>query len=562
MEKIWLKEYPPGIPEEINPDTYSSIVEMLEQSCEKFAYRPAFYSLGTMITFQQFEKASRHFAAYLQHELHLKKGDRIAIMLPNLLQYPIVMFGALRAGLIVVNVNPLYTVHELAYQLKDAWVETIVVVDNFAKTVEQALPATPLKNIIVTQIGDLLPRPKAWLIHTVLKYIRKKIPAWHIPHAIDFRQILLKNKMKHFQPVTIAPTDIAFLQYTGGTTGISKGAVLTHRNMIANEAQAEAWFKPLFTPGQEIIITALPLYHIFSLLANCLFISKIGGLNVFIANPRDIPTLIKEMKKFKFTAITGVNTLFNGLLKNPHFAKLDFSALKLSLGGGMAVQQIVAEKWQEVTHCPLLEAYGLTETSPAVAVNPINIKTYNGSVGLPLPSTLVTILDEYGKELPMGQSGELGVKGPQVMDGYWKNPAETAKVFTRDGWLLTGDIASIDDKGFVHILERKKDMILVSGFNVYPNEVEDVLVKMPGIVEAAVIGIPDEHSGEIVKAFIVKSDPKLTAEDIIQYCYHELTPYKVPKAIEFCKELPKTNVGKILRRALRTQPYRDTISPI
>lgn len=551
VDKIWLKNYPPGIPAEINPDTYQSIVDIFLQSCQKFADLPAFYNLGVTLTYRQIEEHSRAFAAYLQQELKLKKGDRFAIMLPNILQYPVVLFGALRAGLTIVNVNPLYTPRELAQQLTDSGAETIIVLENFAHTVQEVMRKTPLKNIIITHLGDFFSLPKSLLTDFFLKYIKKKIPNWHISGALKFKYILAQGHKLTLNPVNIKSDDIAFLQYTGGTTGISKGAMLTQRNMIANMLQAEAWFSPLFQYGQEIIITALPLYHIFSLLANCLFIIKIGGFNILITNPRDVPHMIDEMSKFKFTVITGVNTLFNALLNNSQFSHLDFRAMKMSLGGGMAVQKAVAEKWQKTTGVTLLEAYGLTETSPCVAVNPTNLEKYNGSIGLPVPSTDVRIFDEDGNEVPIGESGELAIKGPQVMLGYWKNPKETEKVFTSDGWLLTGDIACLDEQGFLRILERKKDMILVSGFNVYPNEIEDVIMQIPGVIETAAIGVPDEHSGEAVKVFIVKKDPNLTAEKVMQFCRENLTGYKLPKHIEFRKELPKTNVGKILRRALR-----------
>lgn len=554
VEKIWLKSYPLGVPAEINPDIYQSIIEIYEASCKQYADRPAFYNLGVTITYAELNEYSRIFAAYLQSTLQLKKGSRFAIMLPNTLQYPIALFGALRAGLIVVNVNPLYSADELAHQLNDSETESLIVLSNFANVVEKALPRIPkLKNIIVTELGDLFPRLKAVITYLALKYIYKKIPNYHLPQKIQFKHVLSVGKNLPFTAVSLRNTDPAFLQYTGGTTGISKGAVLTHRNIIANILQAEAWFDTLLKQqADEIIITALPLYHIFSLLANCLFFSKIGGLNVLITNPRDIPALIKEMRKFKFTSITGVNTLFNAMLKDPDFASLDFSHLWLALGGGMAVQRVVAEKWQLVTGKPLIEAYGLTETSPCVSINPINDHAYNGSIGLPVPSTDVCIFDEDGNEVSIGQAGELAIKGPQVMEGYWQNPTETAKVFNKEGWLLTGDIASIDGQGFLRLLERKKDMIIVSGFNVYPNEIEDVVAQLPGVNEVAVVGIPDERSGEAVKAYVIKDQPNLTAEEVIEFAREHLTPYKVPKQIEFCKELPKTNVGKILRRALKT----------
>lgn len=553
MERTWLKNYEKEVPVEINPDSYSSVVEILEEACHKYSDLPAFYNLGTTLTYKQIDERARIFASYLQNVLKLQKGDRVAIMLPNLLQYPIAMLGILRAGLIVVNINPLYTSKELAFQLNDSGAQTILVLANFAHTVEAALPEVTLKNIIVTEIGDLLSWPQGLIINFVVKHIKKKVPAWNIPQAVQFKHAMMEAKNKTFQRVVLTSEDIAFLQYTGGTTGVSKAAILTHRNLIANILQAEAWFVPIINPGEEIIITALPLYHIFSLTANCLFIMKIGGLNILITNPRDIDDLIAQMRKFKFSVITGVNTLFNALLKNPNFAKLDFSHLKLSLGGGMAVLRTVAEKWQGVTGRPLLEAYGLTETSPCATINPSSLKEYNGTAGLPVSSTLACILDDAGNPVSVSQPGELAIKGPQVMRGYWHSPLETQKVFTLDGWLLTGDIASIDENGYVRILDRKKDMILVSGFNVYPNEIDDVLMSMPGIREVAVVGVPDENSGEVPKAFVVRDNLELTVEEIIKFCHTKLTGYKVPKHIAFCDELPKTNVGKVLRRALRTE---------
>lgn len=553
MEKLWLKSYPAGVPAEINPDAYQSITEIFNISCRNYQNRPAFTNFGKTLTYGEIDQASRDFAAYLQNVLNLKKGDRIAIMMPNLLQYPIAMFGALRAGLIVVNVNPLYTAHELAHQMNDSGAETIVAVTNFASTIEKALPSMPkLKNVILTNMVDMLPLIKGTIMHLVIKYHLKMLPEWNIPKAIMFKQILATGKNLPYEPVAIANTDTAFLQYTGGTTGVSKGAELSHRNIVANIQQADAWFKSCFSDQNETIITALPLYHIFSLTANCLYFTKIGGSNILITNPRDIPGFVKTLRKTKFTIITGVNTLFNGLLKHPDFAKVDFSQLRVSLGGGMAVQKVVATRWKAVTGCLLLEAYGLTETSPCVTINPPDLAEFNGTVGLPVPSTDVKIVDPDGNELPIGEAGELVIKGPQVMRAYWNNPAETAKVFTKDGWLLTGDIAMINEQGFVKILERKKDLILVSGFNVYPNEVEDVISRLPGVREVAVIAIPNENSGEVPKAFIVLDDEALTKADIIKHCRENLTPYKIPREIEFIAELPKTNVGKILRRALRT----------
>ena len=552
VEKIWLKSYPPNVPAEINPDAYQSLVEVFESSCKQFASRPAFYNLGVTLTFADLDKLSRDFAAYLQQDLQMKKGDRLAIMLPNVLQYPIAMYGALRAGLTVVNVNPLYTSDELTFQINNSGAKTIIALANFASTIEKSLPnVTNLKNIVITHVGDMLPAPKAFLLKLMLKYVYKVTPSSKIPDVIKFKDILKKGEGLALARVDLNNQDIAFLQYTGGTTGISKGAILTHRNIIANLQQADAWLNGLMRGRHEIIITALPLYHIFSLTANCFYFGKIGGLNVLITNPRDIAGMIKVMKKFKFSAFTGVNTLFNGLLKHPMFKKLDFSDLQFTLGGGMAVQKVVADKWQEVTGVPLLEAYGLTETSPCVTINPVTEKSYNGTVGLPVSSTEVCILDDEGHEVPIGQSGEVVIKGPQVMKGYWQNPAETAKVFTSDGWLLTGDVGKLDDKGYLTLLERKKDMILVSGFNVYPNEVEEVISRIPGVRECAVIGVHDENSGEAVKAFIVKDQTNLTIAEVIQFCREHLTPYKIPKIIEFKDELPKSNVGKILRRVLR-----------
>lgn len=552
VDKVWLKSYSPGVPAVINPDAYSSLVEIFVSSCQRYRESPAFYSMGTTLDYAEMDALSNDFAAYLQYDLKLKKGDRIAIMLPNILQYPVVMFGALKAGLIVVNVNPLYTADELTHQMKDSGSETLIVLANFAQTAQTAALRYPqLKNIIITYVGDFLSLPRAWVMHLVLKYYYKKIPVWDLPNAVMLKDALKKGRTHAFVPPQIHNEDIAFLQYTGGTTGVSKGAVLTHRNIISNLQQADAWFSDVLIAGHEVTLTALPLYHIFSLTANCMLMIRLGGLNVLIANPRDIPGMVKEMKKFQFTTITGVNTLFNGLLKDPGFARLDFSKLHLTLGGGMAVQQVVAEKWQNITGKPLLEAYGLTETSPCVTINPDNLKSYNGTIGLPVPSTEVAILDNDANILPFGEPGELAVKGPQVMQGYWNNPAETAKVFTKDGWLLTGDIGTMDEHGFVRILERKKDMILVSGFNVYPNEVEGVLARMPGVRECAVIGIPDENSGEAVKAFIVTENPGMSVQDVVKFCREHLTPYKVPKHVEFCTDLPKSNVGKILRRALR-----------
>ena len=553
MEKIWLNSYQAGVPAEIDPSAYSSLVDVFLQSCDKFQDKLAFTHLGTHLTYGQLKAKCRDFAAYCQQVLKLAKGSRLAIMLPNSLQYPVAMFGALQAGLTVVNVNPLYTPRELLHQLKDSGASAIIILENFANTLQQVLPETDVKHVIVSKLGDLFNFPKSFYVNLVLKYIKKMIPAWSIPHAINFKNVLATGEKLVFDTVSVQGNDLAYLQYTGGTTGVAKGAELSHRNMVANLLQASAWVSPAMQEGSEIIITALPLYHIFSLTANCLTFMKFGGLSILITNPRDIPRFVSQIQKFPFTVITGVNTLFNALLNNRKFNTLNFSHLKLTLGGGMAVQKNVAERWQKLTGKILLEAYGLTETSPAATINPLNLTVFNKSIGLPIPSTDVSIRDDKNNEVPLGQQGELCIKGPQVMRGYWNNPEETQKVFSPDGWLLTGDICFIDEKGFLHLVDRKKDMILVSGFNVYPNEVEDVIASHPGVLEVAVIGVKDEHSMEVPKAFIVKKDLSLTAEDILTYCRTQLTGYKIPKYIEFRDELPKSNVGKILRRALRDE---------
>lgn len=556
MTKIWLKSYQEGVPAEIDPDAYTSLVDIFDQSCKKFNNNIAYSNIGSNLSFQQLYDYCRSFSAYCQKKLKLEKGERLAIMLPNLLQYPVAMFGGLQAGLIIVNVNPLYTARELTHQLKDSGATTIVVLANFAHVLQEALPQTDIKNVIVTELGDLFKFPKSVFANFIVKHVKRMVKPWSIPNAIKFNTLLKEGKHETFEPVPIDGKDLAYLQYTGGTTGISKGAELTHRNIVANLEQASAWLKPCIDDGKEIIITALPLYHIFSLTANCLVFMKHGGQNVLITNPRDIPRFVAELTKIPFTAITGVNTLFNALLNYPKFKYVSFNQVKFTLGGGMAVQQTVALRWKAVTGKALLEAYGLTETSPGVTINPLNLKDYNGSIGLPLPSTDVTIRDDDGNDVPIGEAGELLVKGPQVMRAYWKNSDETKKVFTQDGWLKTGDIAIMDDKGFLKLVDRKKDMILVSGFNVYPNEVEDVIAGIPGVLEVAVVAVPDEHSTEAVKAFIVKKNPNLTADDVLVYCHKLLTGYKIPKYIEFRQELPKTNVGKILRRALRDEDLK------
>lgn len=541
----------PGVPAEIDPIPYRSLVDLFLACCDKYADKPAFSNFGAELTYKVLAKKAEAFAAYLQKKWGLKKGDRIALMLPNVLQYPVAMFGAFRAGLSVVNVNPLYTATELKHQLLNAEVETIVILDNFAHVLQAILPETPIKNVIVTRFGDLLPFPKAQAINFVVKYIKKMVPAWHIAEAISFRDVLKQGATLQLKPNSVEGNDIAFLQYTGGTTGTAKGAELTHRNMLANIEQICAWTNSLTKDGKEIVITALPLYHIFSLTANCLAFFKLGSHNVLITNPRDIPLFVKLIKKIPFTIMTGVNTLFNTLLNNKEFCQLNFESLQFIIGGGMAVQKSVAERWQKVTGVPIIEGYGLTEASPVVCVNPLNIDSYTGSIGLPLPSTEIKICNNEGEEVAVGEIGELLVRGPQIMHGYWKAPDETKQVLTMDGWLLTGDMAKMDDKGFIYLVERKKDLIIVSGFNVYPTEVEGIIAQCPGIAEVAVIGVSSELTGEAVKAFIVKTDPHLTEVDIIKFCRQYLTAYKIPKQIEFRDELPKSNVGKILRRKLR-----------
>jgi long-chain acyl-CoA synthetase len=561
MEKLWLKNYQAGVPAEIDVNTYKSVAEVFEKSVTKFADRPAFANMDKIITYRELDKLTRDFGAYLQNKLGLKKGDRVAVMMPNLLQYPIAVFGILRAGLTVVNVNPLYTPRELEHQLKDSGAETIVILENFAITLQDVLKNTPVKNIITTQIGDMLGFPKSLIVNMVVKHVKKMVPSWTIQNTIKFNDTLTQGSRLKLNPVQVGHEDIAFLQYTGGTTGVSKGAMLTNRNIIANMMQAHAWLKPMVREGQEIIITALPLYHIFSLTANCMVFTELGGLNILITNPRDIPAFVKELQKYPVTCMTGVNTLFNALINNPDFSKIDFSTWKLALGGGMAVQRAVAEKWKQVTGVPLIEAYGLTETSPAACINPMDLKEYNGAIGLPVPSTECSVRDEAGNEMPMGEPGELWVRGPQVMKGYWQRPDESAKVLKGDGWLATGDVAIVTPDGFFKLVDRKKDMILVSGFNVYPNEIEDVVAMHSGVLEVACIGIPDDKSGEVVKVFVVKKEQSLTEKEVLEHCKKNLTGYKVPKFIEFRAELPKTNVGKILRRSLRDEEMAKQKTP-
>jgi long-chain acyl-CoA synthetase len=551
MDKAWLKSYPPGMPATIDVDAYQSIAEVFDRSVAEFGDSPAFTNLGTTLSYADMDRLTGNLASYLQRLPNMRKGDRVAIMMPNVLQNPIAIFAALRAGFTVVNTNPLYTTRELKHQLSDSGAKAIIVMENFCHVLQEVIDETPIQHVITTQLGDMLKFPKSLIVNLVVKYVKKMVPAFSLPRCITFKDALNIGAQKPYEPVECSHQDIAFLQYTGGTTGLAKGAMLTHRNMVANMQQASAWIQDNLGADKEVIITALPLYHIFSLTANCLTFMKEGAENYLITNPRDMPNFVKELKNVSFTAITGVNTLFVGLMNTPGFDEIDFSGLKLTLGGGMAVQRPVAERWKKATGVPLIEAYGLTETSPAVCINPLSLAEYNGSIGLPIPSTEVSIQDENGNLMPQGESGELCVRGPQVMKGYWNQEEETAKVFTADGWLKTGDVAKMDAAGYFRIVDRLKDMILVSGFNVYPNEIETVIAGHEGVLEVGVIGEPDEKCGEIVKAVIVKKDQSLTEKDVIKHCKESLTGYKVPKIVEFRSELPKTNVGKILRRELR-----------
>lgn len=555
MERFWLKNYPKGMPADIIIDPKVSIVDMFNRAVKKFGDRPAVSNFGTEITYQELDHLSDYFAAYLQQELGLKKGDRFAIMMPNLIQYLVALHAALKIGMVVVNVNPMYTPGEIEHQVNDAGVDAILVLELFAHTVEQALPKLKtLKHIIVTAIGDSFPTIKRFMANFVMRRIKKMKPNYNLPTAIHYLDMINKGKQLKLERIEINGDDLAFLQYTGGTTGVAKGAMLTHSNIVSNVDQAYHWSGHFLRAGKEIVITALPLYHIFCLLANALLFMRMGGMNVLITNPRDIDGFVKEMSRYKFTAITSVNTLFNALVHNKKFQQLDFSKLHFAMGGGMAVQHAVAVGWQKITGVHILEAYGLTETSPAATINPVYCREYNGSIGLPIPSTEVKIIDDDGGELPIGKEGELCIRGPQVMRGYWNMPEETKKVLTEDGWLKTGDVAKFDEEGFLYIVDRKKDMVVVSGFNVYPNEVEAVIAEHPGVNEVAVIGVPHPVTGEAVKAFIVPVDgEKLASQELITFCRKKLTPYKVPKIFEFRDELPKSNVGKILRRALRDE---------
>ncbi len=556
MEKIWLNDYPAGVPAEIDPNRYSSLVDMFEQAVSRYADKPAFINMGQTMTFRELEQQSRNFAAWLQNSLDLKKGDRVALMIPNLLQYPVALFGILRAGMVAVNINPLYTPRELEHQLKDSGALVIIILSNCAHTLEKVIARTALRHVVLTQIGDQLSRIKGAVVNFVVNHVRRLVPAYHLPDAISFCSVLQKGAQLPFIKPDIANDDVAFFQYTGGTTGIAKGAMLTHCNMQANVAQAKAAYAAVLRDGRELVVTALPLYHIFALTVNCLFFLELGGTSLLITNPRDIPAMVKELSHYPFTVISGVNTLYNALLNNKNFIRLDFSALHFCIGGGMPVLKAVADRWEQVTGRHLLEGYGLTECSPLVTANPYNLKHYTGSIGLPVPSTDIRLINELGLDAAVSEKGELWVRGPQVMKGYWQQPEATKEVL-RQGWLATGDIATMDDRGFLYLVDRKKDMILVSGFNVYPNEIEEVVAQHAKVLESAAVGVLSGSSGETVKLFVVKKEHSLTKNELLTHCHRYLTGYKVPRIIEFRDELPKSNIGKILRRELRDGPRND-----
>lgn len=553
MEKIWLQSYQEGVRAEVDVRAYSSIIDVLHTSVKKFGPQPSFSNMGTTLTYTQTATLVNQFTSYLQNVLKLQKGERVAIMMPNVLQYPVAVFGVLQAGGVVVNVNPLYTPRELAHQLIDSGATAIIVLENFAHTVEKVLEQTSLKQVIVASMGDMLGWLKGTLVNFMLRKVKKMVKPFHIPQSITFPQALALGKKQRFTPVPLGLEDLALLQYTGGTTGISKGAMLTHGNIVANMQQASEWIKANLVPGQEVVVTPLPLYHIFSLTVNIMIFANAGSKNILITNPRDINALVKVLQSNRVTVMSGVNTLFNALIHNEEFKKIDFSSWKLVLGGGMATQKNVAQEWKAITGVPIIDAYGLTEASPGVCANPLNNPEYTGTAGLPVSNTDIEIRDDNGKVLGIGEVGELWVQGPQVMKGYWNRPEETAKVLDSRGFVATGDLAEIDAKGYVRLVDRKKDMILVSGFNVYPNEIEEIVAAMPEVLEVACIGVPNEKTGEAIKLFVVKRDPALTREQIIAYCRQNLTGYKVPKDIEFCEELPKSAVGKILRKDLRTE---------
>jgi long-chain acyl-CoA synthetase len=556
MDKIWLKSYPPGVPADIDPDQYGSLVQILEESFQKYAANNAFVCMDKFLTYAELDAMSKRLGAWLQSR-GMAKGARVAVMMPNVLQYPVALAAILRAGYTVVNVNPLYTPRELEHQLKDSGSEAIIVLENFAHTVQQVLGKTPVRHVVVASMGELLGGVKGMLVDFVVRSVKKMVPDFSIPHMVRFKEALAQGAKMPFKPVALSGADVAFLQYTGGTTGVSKGATLTHRNVIANVLQSEAWSGPAMSQAPIVefptIVCALPLYHIFALTACALWGMRVGALNILIPNPRDIPGFVKELAKYKINMLPAVNTLYNALVNHPGFAHVDFSALKVSNGGGMAVQKAVDEKWHAITGTHIIEGYGLSETAPVATCNRCDVPGFTGTIGLPVPSTDIAIVDDDGKALPLGSVGEIAIRGPQVMAGYWNRPDETAKVMTLDGFFKSGDVGIMDEQGYVKIVDRKKDMILVSGFNVYPNELEAVIAQHPGVLECAAIGVPDEHSGEAVKVFVVKKDPDLTAEQLMDYCKQEFTGYKKPKTIEFRDELPKTNVGKILRRALREE---------
>jgi long-chain acyl-CoA synthetase len=551
VDRVWAKNYPEGVPTDINADHYASLLEVFDESIKDYAEKTAYINMGKSITYAELDQLSLKFAAYLQQQLGLKKGDAVAVMMPNLLQYPVCILGILRAGCVVVNVNPLYTPRELEHQLLDSQAKAIVIVENFAHTLSDVQDKVKLEHVILTHMGDMLGLLKGTIVNLVVKHVKKLIPAHNLKKYVTYKQVIASGDAAAYKKPVVVGEDLAFLQYTGGTTGVSKGAMLTHRNMVANLEQADGCIGPLLTHGKELVVTALPLYHIFALTANFLVFMKYGGTNLLITNPRDMPNFVKELTKYPFSVITGVNTLFNGLLNTPGFAQLDFSNMKLALGGGMAVQRPVAERWQKVTTTRLVEGYGLTECAPLVTVSPYNLPAYNGSIGFPAPSTDIKLVNDDGVEVAAGEAGEMWVKGPQVMKGYYNRPDETLKVLNAEGWLATGDIARVDDDGFFYIVDRKKDMILVSGFNVYPNEIEEVVAMNDKVLEVAAVGVPNEATGEAVKIFVVKKDQSLTDVELIQHCKERLTGYKVPKLVEFRTELPKTNVGKILRRELK-----------
>ncbi|MBK5072834.1 long-chain-fatty-acid--CoA ligase FadD [Budviciaceae bacterium CWB-B4] len=556
MNKVWLSRYPKDVPAEIDAQRYSSLADMFENAVNRFADQPAYINQGKVMTFRRLEKRSRAFAAYLQNSLGLKKGDRVAVMMPNLLQYPIVLFGILRAGMVVVNVNPLYTPRELEHQLNDCGAKAIVIVSNFAHTLEKVVKQTQIEHVILSGLGDQLSVGKRSLVNFVVKYIKKLVPKYNLPGAISFRSALHKGRNQQYIKPRLSPDDLALLQYTGGTTGVAKGAMLTHGNLLANMEQARAAYIPLLIVGQELVVTALPLYHIFALTVNCLLFLEVGGCNLLITNPRDLKGMVKELSRYPFSALTRVNTLFNALINDEDFRELDFSHLRITVGGGMSVQRSVADRWQQLTGTHLLEGYGLTECSPLVAGNPYDLQQYSGSIGLPVASTEIRLVDDRGIDVPEGQAGELWVKGPQVMQGYWNRPEATNEVL-KDGWLATGDIVVMDEQGFMKIVDRKKDMILVSGFNVYPNEIEEVVASHAKVLEVAAIGVPNEVSGETVKIYVVKRDPSLTKDELLAHCRSGLTGYKIPRIVEFRDELPKSNVGKILRKDLRDEAIKQ-----